>query len=42
MPIFHKALKNVTAIFAGDVAGKILAMVTSVVLARYLGPEDYG
>lgn len=42
MAFVHKALKNVTAILAGDVIGKVLAMVTSVVLARYLGPEDYG
>jgi len=38
----HRAFRNLTAIFFGDVFGKMLAMATAVILARYLGPEDYG
>lgn len=38
----NRSLKNLTAIFLGDVFVKFTGMITAIVLARYLGPEDYG
>lgn len=37
-----RILKNFAAVFLGDVFGRILGMATAIILARYLGPEDYG
>lgn len=38
----HRAVKNIIAILTGDVFSKMLGMVSTVILARYLGPEAYG
>lgn len=42
MITIHRAIKNIIAILTGDISSKILAAVTTIILARYLGPEDYG
>lgn len=42
MNSIQRAVKNVVAILTGDATSKALAVVATVLLARYLGPEDYG
>lgn len=42
MNSIQRAVKNVIAILTGDATSKALAVVATVLLARYLGPEDYG
>jgi len=37
-----QTLINIAAIFSGRVVGKLLAMIIGIILARYLGPENYG
>lgn len=38
----HRAIKNIIAILIGDVFSRILGMVSTIIVARYLGPEAYG
>ena len=38
----HSAVKNIIAVLSGDIYSKILAIITTAILARYLGPEEYG
>lgn len=38
----NRALKNVSAAFFGDIFVKFSGMAAAIILARYLGPEDYG
>jgi len=39
---FSRPLKNLIAVFAGRILSKLFGLVTAMILARYLGPEDYG
>jgi O-antigen/teichoic acid export membrane protein len=38
----NRVVKNVTYIFAGEIISKVLGLITAIILARYLGPENYG
>jgi len=42
MSSFSRVLKNFAAIFFADSFGRLIGLATAVMLARYLGPEDYG
>lgn len=38
----HRVFKNFLSIFLGQMLSRLIGMATAVILARYLGPEDYG
>ena len=38
----NRILKNLAAIFFGDMFVKFSGIITAIILARYLGPESYG
>ena len=38
----NRILRNISAVFLGDLFVKFSGMATAIILARYLGPEDYG
>jgi O-antigen/teichoic acid export membrane protein len=42
MIYIHRVVKNIIAILTGDIISKMLGVATTIFLARYLGPEDYG
>ncbi len=42
MSSHRRILKNFVVVLFGDVFGRALGMATAIILARYLGPEDYG
>lgn len=37
-----KSLKNIFFVFGGRIATQFFGLVIAIILARYLGPEDYG
>ena len=39
---FSRPIKNLLAVFAGRILTKLFGLFTAMILARYLGPEDYG
>lgn len=42
MIAINRILKNLSAVFFGDLFVKFSGMAIAIILARYLGPEDYG
>lgn len=42
MVSFNRVFKNILTIFIGDIFVKSCGMITAIMLARYLGPEEYG
>jgi len=42
MIFLSNSLKNLVFVFFGRAAGQFFGLVISIILARYLGPEDYG
>jgi len=39
---FSRPLINFVAVFGGNMLGKLFGLISAIILARYLGPEDYG
>ena len=39
---YRRLLRNLTSILFGDLFGRFIGFLTAIVLARYLGPQDYG
>ena len=38
----HRVFKNFVSIFIGQILSRLIGLATAIILARYLGPEDYG
>ncbi|MEI9475114.1 MAG: flippase [Deltaproteobacteria bacterium] len=39
---FHRVFKNFISIFSAHIFSRLIGIGTAIILARYLGPEDYG
>jgi len=39
---YSRPLKNLVAVFSGSILAKFFGLILAIILARYLGPEEYG
>lgn len=40
--LLKRIIKNFVSVLMGNISSKLIGLITAIILARYLGPEEYG